>query len=266
MVYFAPAKINIGLYITSKRNDGYHNLETVFYPVPLFDVVEIVQSDTFHLFEYGFPSNCLPEKNICTQAFSLLKKYFQIPEVNIHLHKNIPVQAGLGGGSSDAVAVLKLLNEMFSLQISDANMKDLCLQLGSDCPFFVQARPSLGLSRGEQLSTLSLDLTNFTLVIVKPSDGTSTVSAFEGISPRPHGKLKDHILQQIENWKSTIHNDFERSDANSVTEQIKDTLYNSGAIYASLTGSGSAVYGLFKDDVVVQDKFDKDAFIWKKKL
>jgi 4-diphosphocytidyl-2-C-methyl-D-erythritol kinase len=253
MIIFAPAKINIGLYVTSKREDGFHNIETVFYPIPLYDVVEIIESSSFSFTEHGIRTECDAGDNLCFKAWKLLKTEFQIPQVEIFLFKNIPVQAGLGGGSSDAAAVLWGLNAMFQLNLSEEKMLSYALQLGSDCPFFLQPVPSLGTSRGEKLTPLNISLKGKTLVIVKPPFGISTGNAFSQVSVKEHGQLLNDISQPLNTWKNNVKNHFECvfHKQNPEMKHIVDKFYSNGAEYVSMSGSGSAFYAIYEEPVPV---------------
>lgn len=247
MITFAPAKINIGLYVTNKRNDGYHDIETIFYPLPLYDVIEILPSSEFQLHEYGILSCCAPENNLCFMAWSMLKHDYQIPFVHIHLLKNIPVQAGLGGGSSDAVGVLKLLNKMFHLKITREKILDYALRLGSDCPFFVNPKPSFATGRGEQLQTIEISLSGKTVFLFKPPFGISTKSAFEEIKVTKHGHLLRDVSATVNSWKNSIGNVFQNYFIKHYPEiqTVIDSIIAAGAEYVSLTGTGSAFYAVF---------------------
>jgi len=247
MLAFAPAKINLGLYTTQKREDGFHEIETVFYPLPLFDVIEIIPSAEFRLFEYGIISGCSPENNLCCKAWKMLRNDYQIPDVNIYLLKNIPVQAGLGGGSSDAVGVLKLLNTMFDLKISREKMLDYALMLGSDCPFFVNPQPAYATGRGEQLLPVTINLSGKTILLFKPQFGISTKAAFEETEVLKHGQLMKHISGSVLSWRNNIMNTFQEFFFRNHPgmKQVVESVYAAGAEYVSLTGTGSAFFALF---------------------
>jgi len=247
MIVFAPAKINLGLYVTSKRSDGFHNIETVFYPLPLMDVVEILHSDVFAISEYGIPTSCPPQQNICFKTWQLIQSKYNIGNVHIHLLKNIPVQAGLGGGSSNAVAVMKALNSLFELQMSTSQMLELAIQLGSDCPFFVEAIPSIAYSRGEQLLPISLDLKGKHIVLLKPEFGISTAEAFQCVNVESHGQLEVHIAEDMAIWRHTVKNAFEDAFFQKFPQllQLKNDFYSCGAEYVSMSGSGSCFFAIF---------------------
>jgi 4-diphosphocytidyl-2-C-methyl-D-erythritol kinase len=250
MVVFPNAKINIGLNVVSKRPDGYHNLQTVFYPVPLYDVLEIIEakdkSDT--IFIVDVQDTSLQQDNLCLKAVKLLRKDFNIPPVNIYLKKNIPMGAGMGGGSSDASFTIKLLNDKFSLQLNETQMADYALKLGADCPFFIYNKLLYAAGIGEKFTKNKLSLKDKWLCIVFPNLHISTKEAFAGIEPKESDfDLKKLDTLPLEKWRDLIKNDFEKSAFAKYPKlkNIKNTLYKSGAIYASMTGSGSAFYGIF---------------------
>ncbi|MBS1669824.1 MAG: 4-(cytidine 5'-diphospho)-2-C-methyl-D-erythritol kinase [Bacteroidetes bacterium] len=249
MVLFPNGKINLGLHITGKRPDGYHNLETVFYPLPIRDIVEIIPSDHFEFQASGLSINVDPDDNLCTKAYQLLKKDFpQLPDIKIWLHKNIPMGAGLGGGSADASFLLKLLNDKFILNLSTNQLIQYASQLGSDCPFFIHNSPCYATGRGEILEPIQLDLSAYSFVLVYPGIHIGTAWAFSQIkSSPPTISIKEIIQNPVSNWKETLKNDFEPPVLNHypALKDIKENLYQSGAVYASLTGSGSAFYGIF---------------------
>ncbi len=249
MTTFPNAKINIGLQITNKRGDGFHNICTYFYPIPLFDVLDVIKNNDSktNLFLYGRDLDGNIHDNLCVKAYNLLAKDYDIPNVNIYLYKNIPAGAGMGGGSADATFTLKSLNKIFNLNLSVNQLKDYAEKLGSDCPFFVESVPSIGTSKGEVLAPLKRDLTKY-IVIVIPSFSISTKEAYSNVTPNSNvPNLQDLVKQPIESWKNNIVNDFEdfMFQKYPSTLDIKNKLYSLGAKYASLTGSGSAFYGLF---------------------
>tara|TARA_B110000467_G_C18299284_1_gene470174 strand:- start:182 stop:934 length:753 start_codon:yes stop_codon:yes gene_type:complete len=236
----------VGLHIVSKRADGYHELETIFYPIDWCDVLEIVPSDEQQFTSSGL---AIPGKgNLCLDAYHLLKADFDISAVHIHLHKVIPIGAGLGGGSSDAAFTLKGLNELFDLKLSNEQLRAYAVQLGADCPFFVENKPMLATGIGEVLSPIELDLSNYHLAIVKPDIHVSTAEAYSSVVPnQPTHSLADLIRQPIADWQ--VQNDFEKSVFAQYpeVEKLKQSLYEKGAVYAAMSGSGSAVFGLFKE-------------------
>jgi len=254
MICFPSCKINLGLRITQKRADGFHALETVFYPITLTDALEIIIEPETSAAPLTFTSSGLtingdPSNNLCYKAYFLLKKdYPSIPNIKMHLHKKIPMGAGLGGGSSDGAFTLVTLNQLFNLQLSEQALLDYALQLGSDCPFFILNTPAFATGRGEILTPTSLDLKGYSIVIVNPGIAISTKLAFSLITPKaPDNNLLAVIQQPITTWKDELINDFEEPIFNSFPElaNIKETLYQKGAIYASMTGTGSTVYGIF---------------------
>lgn len=248
MLAFANAKINLGLHITEKRTDGYHNLETVFYPIKLYDVVEISDAGETNCAIAGIQVPGDPEDNICLRAYHLLGKDFDLPPQQITLLKNIPVGAGLGGGSADAAFAIKLLNDKFKLGLGSAAMEDYARQLGADCAFFIKNKPVYAFGKGDEFSDLQLDLSAYCLVLVKPDVHVSTAEAYAGVSPSGSGRsLKDLIHLPLETWRTHLHNDFEPSVFSKYPEieGLKQYLYDSGAIYAAMSGSGSSVFGIF---------------------
>ena len=252
MITFPNIKINLGLSITEKRPDGYHNLETVFYPVALEDALEIRTNpeaqQKFTLHQHGMEIAGNPENNLVVKAYLLLDKEFHLPPVEIHLYKHIPSGAGLGGGSSDAAFMLKLLNEHYNLQLSDNQLEDYAATLGADCAFFIKNTPTYAEGIGNIFSPIELSLKGYRLMIVKPDVFVSTREAFANIRPhRPEYPVREVIRRPVAEWKDTLINDFEASvfPQYPVIGEIKEELYHQGAIYASMSGSGSSVFGLF---------------------
>jgi 4-diphosphocytidyl-2-C-methyl-D-erythritol kinase len=256
MIVFPNCKINLGLSIVAKRTDGFHELETVFYPVALQDMVEIIHSneqDNFVQFTHtGIPVPGNDDQNLCVKAYHLLKKNFpNLPAISIHLHKHIPMGAGLGGGSSDGTAVLKLINEQFNLGLNNNQLLNYAAQLGSDCPFFVYANACHATGRGEILKPVECDLSNFTIALLHPSIHVSTAWAFSQLNPHAKQKsIQQIVAQPIETWRSELVNDFEAPifSAHPILSELKSFLYQQGAIYASMSGSGSSLYGIFPKD------------------
>lgn len=249
MISFPNAKINIGLNITEKRPDGYHNLESCFYPIEWIDILEIVPSDSLSFSSSGISIPGNESSNLCLKAFDLLQKEHNIPPVNIHLHKVIPIGAGLGGGSSDGAFTLKMINEIFRLSLSINQLEAYAAELGSDCPFFIQNQPKFVTGTGDVFHEVKINLTGKHLIVIKPDLHVTTADAYREISPQhPLSNIKDVIENQsISTWKSCISNDFEQSifRVHSSIAEIKKTLYKQGAVYASMTGSGAAVFGVF---------------------
>lgn len=264
MVLFPNCKINLGLNILSKRPDSYHDIESVFFPIQIKDAIEVIEKESFQFSTSGLQIEGENEKNLCVKAYHLLKKDFpQLPNVHMHLHKTIPMGAGLGGGSADGAFALKLLDKKFALSLSEKQLMNYALQLGSDCPFFILNKPCFAKGRGEILDQIDLDLFSFKIVIVHPNIHISTAWAFSNIKPAiPKKSIKEIIKQSIETWKEELKNDFEEAVfiQNPEIKNIKADLYNAGAIYASMTGSGSAVYGIFKKDQSTSFSFPKNYF------
>lgn len=268
MISFPPCKINLGLNIVRKRTDGYHDIETCFFPVPWCDVLEIIPSTKTKIFQTGIPIASEPTLNIVYKAYELLRKDLGIGSVEIHLHKIIPHGAGLGGGSSDAAQALKLLNAIFSLSLSDNQLKKYALALGSDCPFFLDAKPMLGKGRGEFLEPVQIDLSGKYLVLIKPDESVSTAEAYSGVVPQlPTVSLVDIIRKPITEWRQSLVNDFENSVFSKHPEiaKIKDFLYSKDAIYSSMSGSGSTVYGIFDKPFNASDYYPTRA-TWSGKI
>lgn len=256
MIQFPNCKINLGLSITAKRTDGFHELETVFYPVGLNDIVEVVRAteitESIQFTSTGIEVPGDISNNLCIKAYNLLKNaYPSLPAVKIHLHKNIPMGAGLGGGSGDATAVLKLLNQLFNLYISQDQLIQYAAQLGSDCPFFVINTACYATGRGEILKPVTVNLANYSFVLIHPGLHISTAWAFQQLIPHPKEKSIATIIEQdIQTWKYELVNDFEAPifKAHPLLASIKSFLYEQGAIYASMSGSGSSLFGIFPSE------------------
>lgn len=253
MISFPNCKINTGLNILRRRNDGYHDIETVFYPLPLTDVLEIIPAKEKSPFTLtGLQLQGSNENNLCVKAYNLLKeKYPSLPPVQMHLHKIIPAGGGLGGGSADGAFALKILNEIFDLKLQQDELTALALQLGSDCPFFIINKPCYSTGRGELLKEINLSLSGYRLVVVNPGIHISTAEMFSRIKPAvPATSLKEKIKLPVESWREEIKNDFEVPVFELQPEigGIKEYMYKAGAVYASLSGSGSSVYGIFKKE------------------
>lgn len=251
MLGFPNCKINLGLYITEKRADGYHNLETVFYPIALKDALEIVRANgasDIHLSGKAIGGD--PKNNLVWKAFELIKQIYphQATDITIYLHKTIPMGAGLGGGSSDGALMLQLLNNHYKLGLTAEHLAEMALQLGSDCPFFIYNTPQFATGRGEQMTPVELDLSNFTIQLICPDVHISTAKAFSMLTPCPAPfDLRNISSIAVRDWKEQVSNDFEQPVFSEYPElkDIKKQLYNGGALYASLSGSGSAIYGIF---------------------
>jgi 4-diphosphocytidyl-2-C-methyl-D-erythritol kinase len=269
LILFPNCKINLGLHILQKREDGFHDLETVFYPIVLQDALEIIHnpnpSTDIEFSTSGLKVEGSPSNNICLKAYHLLKKdYPQIPAIRMHLHKTIPMGAGLGGGSADGAFTLLLLNRKFNLGIDDQALIAYALQLGSDCPFFIKNTPHYAAGRGEKLEAISLDLSFYKFIIVNPQIHINTGWAFSQITPASgRTSLKESILLPVDTWKEHLKNDFEEAvfDHHPVIKEVKELLYREGAVYASMTGSGSTVYSLFQKEVTPTLPFPADYFV-----
>lgn len=275
MIDFPIAKINLGLNIVRRRADGYHDLETVFYPIPLKDALEVQTMDE------GFPSatDCdikvtniniegNEQDNLVVRAYNLIKERYDLPRIHTHLYKGIPTRAGMGGGSSDCAFMIKLLDRMFALGMGDTEMKDYATRLGADCPFFLMGVPAYAEGIGEKLEPIGLSLEGLTIGIVCPHIPISTKEAFSRIKPRQtEVKCREIVMQPIETWRSRLTNDFEEGVFALHPEigLIKQKLYELGAVYASMSGSGSSVFGLFRTPVDLTGLFG-DAFVYTAKL
>ena len=246
MIVYPNAKINIGLNVLNKRADGYHEISSVFYPVKeLYDILEIVPSNYFSFSSSGI---AIPgDSNICTKAFDLLKSDYGIGNVKIHLHKMIPIGAGLGGGSADGAFVLKALNELFELNLIKNQLEKYALKLGADCPFFIENTPKYVTGIGEKMTAIDLDLSDYKIKFIFPKLHISTADSYSGVIPKKtENNLLDLISNPIVNWKEEVRNDFEVTAFKKYPElsKMKANLYADGAIYASMTGSGSVIYGV----------------------
>ena len=251
MIIFPNCKINLGLSVINRRHDGYHNIQTVFYPLPLYDVLEIIdaQDGLFEFISTGIDTGSA-ENNLCVKAYHLLQKDFPIPKIKMHLHKILPVGAGLGGGSADGTFTLLLLNKKYSLGISEKKLHGYALQLGSDCPFFILNKPCIANGRGELMEPVDLSLKGFFLKLVFPGISISTKDLFEKVQMNPEDMLPDAIISHpIPFWKNHLKNAFEGVVFGLHPEllDIKNRLYNEGAIYAAMSGTGSTIYGIFSE-------------------
>jgi 4-diphosphocytidyl-2-C-methyl-D-erythritol kinase len=253
MIVFPNAKINIGLNVVQKREDGFHNIESIFYPVfDVFDVLEILESETLIFTSSGIDIPGNEGSNLCLKAYQLIKQDYDIPFVKIHLHKVIPIGAGLGGGSADAAFTLKALNNLFNLDLSIEQLINYSRELGSDCAFFVENKPVYAFNKGDEFEVISLDLSLYNIKIEYPSIHIGTGLAYRGVSPKLSlHNLKGLIQESILNWKGMINNDFENSVFPKYPEikNAKQKMYDEGAVYAAMTGSGSAIFGVFKKNL-----------------
>lgn len=249
MLSFPHAKINLGLNILRKREDGFHDISSCFYPVKLFDALEIIPADTMNLTIRGLEWHESAEDNHCMKAYRALERLYTLPAYSIDLLKKIPVGAGLGGGSADAAFMLTMLNKAAGLNLSFTELEAIAARLGSDCPFFIQAKPVMISGRGERLSPSSVCLNGYYLVLIKPAFQISTAFAYKGVHPKiPSLPLNEALDLPITEWKEHVKNDFETHLFPEYPElsRIKSGLYKKGALYASLSGSGSVVYGIFQ--------------------
>lgn len=260
MIVFPNAKINLGLYITAKRSDGYHNIETLMYPVPLCDALEMIHSPDGEL---CFKSSGLdvcddPHANLSYRAWLLMQRTFSLPNVHIHLHKAIPAGAGLGGGSADAAFTIKLANSLFNLNQSPRQLQQLAAQTGMDCPFFIENSPAFALQRGDVFAAADTDLGGKYLVLVKPPFHISTREAYKAVKPNPDASIAQKVSMPVEKWKDNLANDFEPLvyDRFPETKKIVPALYRHGAQFAAMTGSGSAFYGIFDHQINCDGLFD----------
>lgn len=271
MLTFPNAKINLGLRITEKRPDGFHNLQSCFYPIGWSDVLEIIRADAFSFTTSGLPipaSQDASQPNLCVKAYNLLRADFDLPPVQMHLHKLIPIGAGLGGGSADAAFALKLLSEQFGLGLSTGQLEVYARQLGSDCAFFIQNRPVYCVEKGDVFDELAIDLTGYHILLVYPNLAISTAEAYRNVLPhQPEVSLRDQLMAPVEHWRHVIHNDFEDSlfPNHPVLAQIKRELYDLGAVYASMSGSGSTLYGIFDAPPLVPNQF-RHYSVWQGKM
>jgi 4-diphosphocytidyl-2-C-methyl-D-erythritol kinase len=252
MILYPPAKINLGLHVLFKRPDGYHEIETCMVPIPWFDILEITFADEFSFVQSG---NVIPSsisENLCYRAYEAIKSKYPIPALRIHLRKQLPMGAGLGGGSADAAYVLKGINTICNLNLSDNELRDIASSLGSDCPFFIVNGPQLALGRGERLSNLDLNFSGYWIKVINPGIHVSTKEAYEGVILNNARKvaIADILQKDKVSWKSELVNDFENSvfKLYPLLEQIKTDLYAEGSIYAAMSGSGSTIFALFQTE------------------
>lgn len=266
MICFPNAKINLGLNIVSKRPDGYHNIETIFYPIPVKDALEIVKAEQFSFNQTGILIDAPIEKNLVVKALNLLKsKKNNIPELEVHLLKAIPFGAGLGGGSADAAYMLKLVNDFANLGFSQDELETMAASIGADCPFFIRNKPVFASGTGNIFESVELSLKDYYLCLVKPDVAVSTPEAYSMVIPKtPDVSLKEIIKRPVPTWKDLMFNDFEVSvfPKYPIIKDIKETLYEKGAVYASMSGSGSSVFGLFEKETDLKNLFT-DCFVWE---
>jgi 4-diphosphocytidyl-2-C-methyl-D-erythritol kinase len=270
VVVFPNCKINLGLNIIRKRSDGFHDLETAFFPLPVYDVLEIIPAGNETYNDISFTTNGITiegnkEDNLCIKAYGLLKKDFpQLPAIQMYLYKTIPAGAGLGGGSADAVFTLKLLNKIADLKLTQKQFFNYSVQLGSDCPFFIINKPCFATGKGEKLEQINIDLSFYKFILINPGIHIHTANAFAQTTPAlPVKSIKDILQQPVTTWKEILKNDFEDSAFKQFPEikKLKDELYDAGATYASMSGSGSTVYGIFEKEKKVQLNFPSHYFV-----
>lgn len=269
MISFPKAKINLGLRITGKRPDGFHDIETIFYPIGLSDALEFVELCTpvshDHIKVTGLVPDSSPEDNLVMRAVDKLRRRFSFPALDIHLHKAIPSGAGLGGGSSDGACMLKALHRKYEFSFSVNEMKEMALELGSDCPFFIDCNPSVATGRGEKLNPVAPLLDGFYLVLVNPGIHVSTRDAYANCNPsEPESDLVDLYNRPLEEWKKLIKNDFESFVFKTypVVRELKESFYKAGASYSSMTGSGSSVYAIYHSKPRLPAKLKKH-LVWE---
>ena len=260
MVTFPPAKINLGLRIRRRRADGYHELESCLVPVRWCDLLEVMEADAFSFQTSGLSIPGDDKNNLCARAYQLLQPDFSLPPVQIYLHKIIPMGAGLGGGSSDAASMLTMLNEVFSLSLETSILENYAAQLGSDCPFFIRNQPRMAYGTGTTLEDIAIDLSGKHIVLVYPNVAVTTVKAYANVRPQERDTSLKEPLEMLPmvDWKEYIGNDFEESvfRQHPALADIKEELYQAGAVYASMSGSGSTVYGLFEESIELPTAWD----------
>ncbi len=269
MIVYPNAKINLGLNVVAKRPDGYHDIETAFYPIPLQDALEVADAPTFRFRMAGTPLDCPAGDNLVIKVLQMVEQDFKLPELDIFLYKHIPSGAGLGGGSSDAAFMLMLLNERFGLGLTKEEMKARLATLGADCPFFVENRPVLATGIGDVMRPIDLSLAGWTLVLVKPDIAVSTAEAYAGVKPqKPATPIAEILKLPVEQWQGRLCNDFEESVFARHPEiaATRDLLLDLGATYAAMSGSGSAVFGLFKAPLEDIDKAFAGMFVRQRQL
>ena len=270
MLVYPNAKINLGLHVTARRADGYHDIETVFYPIPLMDALEVKEISSITRFrQTGTPLDCAAEDNLVMQALHMIEAKYALPPIEVHLFKHIPSGAGLGGGSSDAAFMVRLLNEKFQLGMNADAMRQVVSTLGADCAFFIENSPMLATGIGDRLTPIDITLTGWTLLLVKPDIHVSTREAYAGITPHnPERPLSEILQLPVEQWQGTLHNDFEDSIFAAYPEiaAIRDRLLDLGATYAAMSGSGSAVFGLFREPIDHAEEKFADCFVRQRQL
>lgn len=256
MIKNSYCKINLALSVIARRTDGFNDIESVIYPIRgIFDTLEMVRSSEFSFLNTGITVDCAADKNLCVRAYTLMRDRYHLPPVRLSLHKRIPFGAGLGAGSANAVAVVELCNELFELHLSKSCLKEIAAELGSDTAFFVDFTPSLATGRGEILEPIELDLSGYYIYMVKPDVGVSTREAYSLVAPHaPKVAPRDAVRQPLERWSEVCSNDFETPIFELLPSlcSIKRQMYAEGAIYASMSGSGSTIYGIFRDKPTIK--------------
>ncbi|MES2515530.1 MAG: 4-(cytidine 5'-diphospho)-2-C-methyl-D-erythritol kinase [Bacteroidota bacterium] len=262
MICFPNAKINLGLHVTEKRNDGFHNIETIFYPVGWNDALEVIenklQAKEFNLHLSGLAISGNTEDNLLYKAYTIIKQTKTLPAIDVYLHKTLPMGAGLGGGSADAAFFINLLNEQFALNFTDEERINIAKQLGSDCAFFIKNTPVFASQKGDVFSDITLDLSHLYIALIYPNLHSNTKEAYSLVKPQlPAQSLLEVIKQPISTWKTDLINDFEKSifSLYPIVEKTKHDLYECGAVYACMSGSGSAVFGLFESEPPIKTEF-----------
>lgn len=268
MICFPNAKLNLGLHIVSKRADGYHDIETIFYPIPIKDALEIVPAPSFEFHQSGIPIEAPTERNLVVKALRLLEEKYNIPPLSIYLRKEIPFGAGLGGGSSDGAHLLKLVSSFCQFDLSDDDLETMATRLGADCPFFIRNIPVFASGIGNRFEAISISLKSYYLCLVCPDIMVSTREAYAGVEPsQPMVSLKETITRPIEEWREKMVNDFERTVFQSypLLKEIKEQLYAWGALYAAMSGSGSSLFGIFEHPTQLKTCFPH-YFVWEGSL
>jgi 4-diphosphocytidyl-2-C-methyl-D-erythritol kinase len=259
MIAFPNAKINLGLSIIEKRADGFHNLESCFYPIPCYDVLEVLPAENFVFQTTGIEIPGGNQGNLCEKAYQILSADYELPKVTIHLHKTVPIGAGMGGGSADGAFTLSLLNQLGQLNLGTPALENYARKLGSDCAFFIENKPKYCFGKGDEFEEVNINLSGKVLVLVNPNIHISTAEAYAGIIPKkPAHKCVDIIKLPITAWRNYLKNDFEESifPQHKILPEIKEKLYSKGALYASMTGSGSTLYGIFEQEIDLDDFSD----------
>lgn len=265
MLCFPNAKINLGLNVVNKRPDGYHNIETIFYPIPVKDALEVVAATEDSFSQTGIKVDGEASDNLVMRALRLLRESYDIPPLEIHLLKAIPFGAGLGGGSADAAFMLKLVNDFCRLNISTTHLEEMAATIGADCPFFIKNKPVFATGTGNVFTPVELSLSGYFLCLVKPDIFVSTPEAYSMVTPKkPETSLLQVIQSPVSKWRETMLNDFEASvfPRHPRIASIKESLYEAGAVYASMSGSGSSVFGIFEKPVSLEDVYS-DCFVWE---